>query len=48
LFADGEVIARKRKRGRPPKVAAVVPNEQTLHAVKGAQTIRRVEYPKTA
>ena len=29
LFADGEVIARKRKRGRPPKVAASVPSEQT-------------------
>ena len=29
LFADGEVIARKRKRGRPPKVAAAVPSEQT-------------------
>jgi len=48
LFADGEVIARKRKRGRPPKVAAVAPSEQTLHAVIGAQTLRRVEYPKTA
>jgi hypothetical protein len=30
LFADGEVIARKRKRGRPPKVAAAVPSEQTM------------------
>lgn len=48
LFADGEVIARKRKRGRPPKVAAAAPSEQTLHAVKSAESIRCVEYPKTA
>ena len=28
LFADGQVIAFKRKRGRPPKVASVMPAEQ--------------------
>jgi hypothetical protein len=27
LFADGQVIAFKRKRGRPPKVAAAIPSE---------------------
>ncbi len=30
LFADGEVIARKRKRGRPPKVAAGMPTGPVL------------------
>ncbi|HMK96082.1 MAG TPA: WhiB family transcriptional regulator [Acidimicrobiales bacterium] len=27
LFADGQVVAFKRKRGRPPKAAPVVPAE---------------------
>ena len=27
LFADGQVIAFKRKRGRPPKVAPTMPSE---------------------
>ena len=27
LFADGRVIPRKRKRGRPPKVAVTIPSE---------------------
>ena len=41
LFADGEVIARKRKRGRPPKVAAAVPSEQTLRIESRSESQRR-------
>ncbi len=44
LFADGEVIARKRKRGRPPKVAAAVPSEQTLPIESQIETQRRRDY----
>ena len=41
LFADGEVIARKRKRGRPPKVAVAVPSEQTLRIESRSESQRR-------
>jgi len=44
LFADGQVIARKRKRGRPPKVAAAVPSEQTLPTESQIESARRLEY----
>jgi len=44
LFSDGVVIPRKRKRGRPPKVAAVVPSEQTLHSANGAESVRCLEH----
>ena len=44
LFADGEVIPRKRKRGRPPKVAAAVPSEPTLQSSKGAESLRCLQY----
>jgi WhiB family redox-sensing transcriptional regulator len=40
LFADGEVIARKRKRGRPPKVAVSVPSEQTRQ-MDNFESVRR-------
>jgi WhiB family redox-sensing transcriptional regulator len=46
LFADGEVIARKRKRGRPPKVAAAVPSEQTLRMENQIERARRGEYKR--
>jgi hypothetical protein len=51
LFADGEVIARKRKRGRPPKVAAAVPSEQMLRIESQIESQRReyeAEQLKTA
>lgn len=35
LFADGQVIARKRKRGRPPKNAAAMPVEQPTRVDAG-------------
>ncbi|MGO9661528.1 MAG: WhiB family transcriptional regulator [Acidimicrobiales bacterium] len=44
LFADGQVIARKRKRGRPPKVAAAVPSEQTLPKESPIESARRLRY----
>jgi WhiB family transcriptional regulator, redox-sensing transcriptional regulator len=43
LFADGVVIPRKRKRGRPPKVAAALPNEPTLPASNRPDGVRRLE-----
>jgi WhiB family transcriptional regulator, redox-sensing transcriptional regulator len=46
LFADGVVIPRKRKRGRPPKVAAVIPNEPTLPAPKRPEGVRHLECPR--
>jgi len=46
LFADGEVIARKRKRGRPPKVAAAVPSEQTLRTETQIERARLGEYKR--
>jgi Transcription factor WhiB len=46
LFADGVVIPRKRKRGRPPKVAAVLPTEQTLHLTKPTESVCRLERPQ--
>ena len=52
LFADGEVIPRKRKRGRPPKVAAGTSNEPTLQTGKSGESLRclpfRGEQRKTA
>ena len=41
LFADGRVIPRKRKRGRPPKVAVTIPSEPERHlsAVGSANTL---------
>ena len=47
LFADGEVIARKRKRGRPPKVAAAVPSEQTTRMENQIESARRREYKRS-
>ncbi|MGA3218430.1 MAG: WhiB family transcriptional regulator [Acidimicrobiales bacterium] len=44
LFADGQVIARKRKRGRPPKVAAAVPSEQTLPRESLIESARHLQY----
>jgi Transcription factor WhiB len=46
LFADGVVIPRKRKRGRPPKVAAALPNEPALPASDGPEGVRRLEPPR--
>jgi WhiB family transcriptional regulator, redox-sensing transcriptional regulator len=46
LFADGVVIPRKRKRGRPPKVAAALPSEQILPAPTRPETVRRLERPQ--
>lgn len=42
LFADGQVIARKRKRGRPPKAAAM-PGEQPVRIDEGA-TVSLADY----
>jgi WhiB family transcriptional regulator, redox-sensing transcriptional regulator len=44
LFADGQVIARKRKRGRPPKVAATVQSEQTARIEQGIETVRLADF----
>jgi WhiB family transcriptional regulator, redox-sensing transcriptional regulator len=44
LFADGVVIPRKRKRGRPPKVAAATPNEPSLQTGKGGESLRCLPY----
>ena len=46
LFADGVVIPRKRKRGRPPKVAAVLPSEQTLPTGERPESVRRFDRPE--
>ncbi len=46
LFADGVVIPRKRKRGRPPKVAAVLPSEQTLQLTTPNESVLRLERPQ--
>jgi len=46
LFADGEVIARKRKRGRPPKVAAGLASEPVLPAAHTTPAGRRLPYPE--
>jgi WhiB family transcriptional regulator, redox-sensing transcriptional regulator len=43
LFADGVVIPRKRKRGRPPKVAAALPVEQTFQMPNRPESVRRIE-----
>lgn len=39
LFADGQVIAFKRKRGRPPKVAATMSNEQPARIEQAVETV---------
>jgi WhiB family transcriptional regulator, redox-sensing transcriptional regulator len=44
LFADGEVIARKRKRGRPPKVAAAMQSEQAPCPDDNVQRPHCVDY----
>jgi WhiB family transcriptional regulator, redox-sensing transcriptional regulator len=44
LFADGVVLPRKRKRGRPPKVVAGGPSEQALPAAKRSESVRCVEF----
>jgi WhiB family redox-sensing transcriptional regulator len=44
LFADGQVIAFKRKRGRPPKVAAPTPAEPVVHNDHNAQTPHCIEF----
>ena len=44
LFADGQVIAFKRKRGRPPKVAAAMPSEPVLHNDRDVQTPHCIEF----
>lgn len=44
LFADGVVIPRKRKRGRPPKVAATAPSEPTLQKGTAGESLRRLPY----
>jgi WhiB family redox-sensing transcriptional regulator len=45
LFADGEVIARKRKRGRPPKVAAAIAGPPLLLPSDKVKGPHCVEYP---
>jgi WhiB family redox-sensing transcriptional regulator len=45
LFADGVVIARKRKRGRPPKAAAGMPSDPTLTARDEVPGGHLLEYP---
>ena len=47
LFADGVVIPRKRKRGRPPKVAAVLPSEPTLPASQAHRKRASARAPRT-
>ena len=44
LFADGEVIPRKRKRGRPPKVAATAPSEPSLQKGQSGESLRCLPY----
>ncbi len=44
LFADGEVIPRKRKRGRPPKVIAAAPSEPTLQTGSSGESLRCLPY----
>jgi hypothetical protein len=44
LFADGVVIPRKRKRGRPPKVAATAPSEPTLQKGKSGESLVCLPY----
>ncbi|HXW82646.1 MAG TPA: WhiB family transcriptional regulator [Acidimicrobiales bacterium] len=44
LFADGVVIPRKRKRGRPPKVAATASNEPTLQKATTGESLRHLPY----
>ncbi len=46
LFADGVVIPRKRKRGRPPKVAAMLPSEPTLPTGERPESVRRFDRPE--
>ncbi len=44
LFADGQVIAFKRKRGRPHKVAATIPSEQPGRIEKVVETVCLADY----
>ncbi len=44
LFADGQVIPRKRKRGRPPKVIAAAPSEPTLQTGSSGEGLRCLPY----
>ena len=37
LFVDGQVIARKRKRGRPPKVVVGIPGDASPRAADEVQ-----------
>jgi WhiB family transcriptional regulator, redox-sensing transcriptional regulator len=46
LFADGVVIPRKRKRGRPPKVAAALPSEPAFPLPNRPERVRRLEPPR--
>jgi hypothetical protein len=43
LFADGQVIPRKRKRGRPPKAAATMSPEPSL-TIDGSPTVSLAGY----
>lgn len=43
LFSDGVVIPRKRKRGRPPKVAASLPSEPALPVPTRRESLHRFE-----
>ena len=45
LFAEGQVIARKRKRGRPPKAAAGMPSEPVLPPGHKSPGGRCLPYP---
>jgi WhiB family redox-sensing transcriptional regulator len=44
LFADGQVIAFKRKRGRPPKVAATISAEPSVRFEPASETVSLADY----